>query len=399
MITLTQAQQRLRQVEIELGVELVPLVRALGRIASKDVISSLAIPPDNNSAMDGFAVKASDLSGEKTRLAISQRIPAGIEPAPLVQGTAARIFTGGVMPLGADAVAIQENCDYDSDNVSVLRPVSSGANVRPKGQDIVVGASVVGAGKKLNAIDISLLASIGVAEVEVYQPLKVALFSTGDELVEPGQELKVGQIYNSNRPLLMALCEQMGVLSYDCGIVEDTLEATTLALAEAAKNADVIISSGGVSVGEEDHVKPAVEALGDLTMWKVQMKPGKPVAFGNVAGVPFLGLPGNPVSSFTVFQLLGVPLLDSLGGQRLAEPISYSVISEFSKPISSREEYIRVKLRSDINGDKYADRFSNLSSGVMSSLSWADGLVRQEIDSAIEVGQRLTFLPLRDAML
>ena len=303
------------------------------------------------------------------------------------------------MPKGADAVVIQENCDYDSDNVSVLRSVTEGANVRPKGQDIVAGASVVGAGKKLNAIDISLLASIGVAEVEVYRPLKVALFSTGDELVEPGQKLKVGQIFNSNRPLLMALCEKMGVRSYDCGIVEDTLEATMLALTEAAKTADLIISSGGVSVGEEDHVKPAVEALGDLAMWKVQIKPGKPVAFGNVAGVPFLGLPGNPVSSFTVFQLLGAPIIDSLGGRQITEPLNYSVISEFSKPISSREEYIRVKLRSDINGDKYADRFANLSSGVMSSLSWADGLVRQEIDSAIEVGQRLTFYPLRDAML
>jgi molybdopterin molybdotransferase len=399
MITLTQARLQLQLLQAELDSESVPIASALGRVASGDAISSLAIPPTDNSAMDGFAVRAADLNGQCSTLPISQRIPAGLAPEPLVAGTAARIFTGGVMPLGADAVVIQENCDYDEISVTLLKTVSSGANVRPKGQDISHAAKVVSAGQKLSAIDISLLASIGHASVEVYRPLKVALFSTGDELVEPGQALKVGQIYNSNRPLLMALCEQMGFLTYDCGIVEDTLEATKSALVDASKNADVIISSGGVSVGEEDHVKPAVEALGELALWKVQMKPGKPVAFGSISGVPFLGLPGNPVSSFTVFQLLGVPLLNSLQGQHPVEQITYPVAAAFSKPISSREEYIRVKIERDANGDLHANRFANLSSGVMSSLSWADGLLRQDIDSAIEVGQKLAFLPLRDAML
>lgn len=399
MITLAQARHQLQQLSADLATEVVPIAKALGRVASTGSVSSLAIPPANNSAMDGFAVRASDLSEVQTELAISQRIPAGSAPKPLALGTAARIFTGGVMPVGADAVVIQENCDYNDDTVTILKPVSSNANVRPEGQDISLGAKIVCAGQKLTAIDISLLASIGQASVEVYKPLRVALFSTGDELVEPGEALKTGQIYNSNRPLLVALCEQMGLIPYDCGIVEDTLDATKSALAKAAKNADVIISSGGVSVGDEDHVKPAVEALGELAMWKVQMKPGKPVAFGEVAGVPFLGLPGNPVSSFTVFQLLGVPLLNSLQGQNITEPISYPVAAAFSKPISTREEYIRVKIERDDNGDLSANRFPNLSSGVMSSLSWADGLVRQEIDSAIEVGQKLAFLPLREAML
>jgi molybdopterin molybdotransferase len=399
MITLSQARVQLQRLRAELDAENVPIAKALGRVASRDVISPLAIPPADNSAMDGFAVRASDLSDQCNTLPISQRIPAGIGPGPLVAGTAARIFTGGVMPLGADAVVIQENCDYDQLSVTVLTTVSSGANVRPKGQDISSGAKVISAGQRLSAIDISLLASIGQASVEVYKPLRVALFSTGDELVEPGQDLKAGQIYNSNRPLLIALCEQMGFLPYDCGIVEDTLEATKLALMDAAENADVIISSGGVSVGEEDHVRPAVEALGELDLWKVQMKPGKPVAFGHVAGVPFLGLPGNPVSSFTVFQLLGVPLLTSLQGQNVSEEIAYPVAAAFSKPISSREEYIRVKIERGTDGELHANRFPNLSSGVMSSLSWADGLVRQEIDSAIEVGQKLAFLPLRNAML
>jgi molybdopterin molybdotransferase len=349
--------------------------------------------------MDGFAVRALDLNRQNNKLPISQRIPAGLQPKPLVEGTAARIFTGGVVPLGADTVVIQENCDYDQLSVIVLKAASIGANIRPKGQDISRGAKVISAGQMLSAIDISLLASIGEASVEVYRPLKVALFSTGDELVEPGRKLKAGQIYNSNRPLLIALCEQMGFMPYDCGIVEDTLEATKLALMEAVENADVIISSGGVSVGEEDHVRPAVEALGELELWKVQMKPGKPVAFGNVAGVPFLGLPGNPVSSFTVFQLLGVPLLTNLQGQRATEQIAYPVAAAFSKPISSREEYIRVKIERDTDGALHANRFPNSSSGIMSSLSWADGLVRQDIDSAIEVGQKLAFLPLRNAML
>jgi len=399
MITLLQARQKLEQLRAELGTQVVSIGESLGRVASSEVTSSIAIPPAHNSAMDGFAICSHDLSRGQTKFPISQRIPAGIAPEPLAAGTAARIFTGGVMPLGADAVVIQENCEYDDSIVTVLKQVTGGANVRPKGQDVSKGAQVVRKGQKLTAIDISLLASIGLASIEVYKPLKVALFSTGDELVEPGQPLKPGQIYNSNRPLLLALCEKMGFEPYDCGIVEDTLEATKVALTNAAKNADVIISSGGVSVGEEDHVKPAVEALGELVMWKVQMKPGKPVAFGSILDTPFLGLPGNPVSSFTVFQLLGVPLLNSLQGQETQVEISYPVIAAFSKPLSNREEYIRVKVELDANGDLYADRFPNLSSGVMSSLSWADGLVRQDIDSAIEAGQKLSFLPLREAML
>lgn len=399
MITLTQAREQLRSLAIKPTTEVVHISDALGRVASVDIVSSLSIPPANNSAMDGFAVRAADLEGEQKQFSISQRIPAGSVPTPLTAGTVARIFTGGIMPAGADSVVIQENCDYDATTVTVLKAVSCGDNVRPKGQDICMGATVVERGSKISAIDISLLASVGQSSIAVYTPLRVALFSTGDELIEPGNELREGQIYNSNRPLLMALCQQMGLVSYDCGIVEDTLSATKTALSDAAKNADVIISSGGVSVGEEDHVRPAVEALGELSMWKVQMKPGKPVAFGNIGGVPFLGLPGNPVSSYTVFQLLGVPLLNHLQGQALAAEISYPVCAAFSKPLSTREEYIRVKIERDANGGLQADRFANLSSGVMSSLSWADGLVRQNIDTAIEAGQMLEFFPIREAML
>ena len=399
MITLAQARAQLQQLEQRCSIETVVLDSALGRVAAKPVFSGLDIPPSDNSAMDGFAFRLADLQQHQTKLKVSQRIPAGAQAKPLLPGTAARIFTGGVIPQGADAVVIQENCDYSEDAVTILTSVESRANIRDQGQDIANGAQVIRAGQKLSAIDISLLASIGKPSVEVFKPLTIALFSTGDELVEPGQALAPGQIYNSNRPLLLSLCRQMGFNVYDCGIVEDTFEATKDALNNAAQNADVIISSGGVSVGEEDHVKPAVEALGELAMWKVQIKPGKPVAFGHINQVPFLGLPGNPVSSFTVFQLLGVPLLNAIQGQEVQQSISYPVIAKFDKKFSSREEYIRVKIERTESGELLADRFNNLSSGVMSSLSWADGLVKQELDSAIEAGQILEFLPLREAML
>lgn len=399
MITLAQAQLELQQSAVcRLKSERIALLDGLGRVASEDVCSEIEIPPCDNSAMDGFAVRASDVEAGR-RLKISQRIPAGVQPQPLEPGSAARIFTGGVMPTHADAVVIQENCDYTDAAVTVLQAVETGANVRPMGQDISAGAQVVSAGKRLTAVDLSLLASIGKSDVKVYAPLKVAIFSTGDELVEPGKPLKPGQIYNSNRTLLLALCHQLGFETVDCGIVQDTLEATREALARAADSADLIISSGGVSVGEEDHVKPAVESLGNLAMWKVQMKPGKPVAFGDVAGTPFLGLPGNPVSSYVVFQLLGVPLARALQGDTERLPRVYSVIAGFDMKVTSREEYIRVRLERDAAGRLVANRFANLSSGVMSSLSWAHGLVRQDIDQSIAAGDAVAFLPFSEGML
>jgi len=400
-LRLEQAQTHLRDsVSCDKETEIIQLANALGRVASVNIESELAIPPSDNSAMDGFAVRASDLNNGVTRLPISQRVPAGAPAASLDKGTAARIFTGATMPDGADAVVIQENCEFDSSYVSVNQDgVSVGDNIRPLGQDIPLGATVISKGQKLSAVDLSLLSSIGCTQLEVFSRLKVAVFSTGNELVEPGQTLNPGQIYNSNRTLLMALCTQLGYQAVDCGIVEDTFEATKAALLAAASEADIIISSGGVSVGEEDHVKPAAEALGSLALWKVRMKPGKPVAFGDISGVPFLGLPGNPVSSYVVFQLLGVPVLQTLQGQKPTSPTMYSVVSSFSKTTTSREEYIRVRLSRDERGQLRAERFANLSSGVMSSLSWADGLVRQRIDQAIDVGQMVDFLPLTEGML
>ena len=399
MIDLAQARQRLLDSVSSLQAShMIDLDQALGRVAAMDYESALAIPPQDNSAMDGFAIQASISKGQ-TLLKISQRIPAGASPSPLVPDTAARIFTGGVMPAGADAVVIQENCEFDGEQVRILQAVEPGANVRPQGQDIKLGARVVTAGQKLSAVDLSLLASIGLNKVSCMQPITVAIFSTGDELVEPGIPLKPGQIYNSNRPLLKGLCRQLGYKVFDCGLVPDNLDATKKALLEAAQKADFIISSGGVSVGEEDHVKPAVEALGRLDLWKIQMKPGKPVAFGFIQQTPFIGLPGNPVSSFVVFQLLAIALLQKRQGQNPTSPKEYPVIADFEKRLSSREEYIRVKLNTNDKGELCADCFPNLSSGVMSSLSWADGLVRQKANSEIERGDCLSFLPLRAGLI
>ncbi len=399
MITVAEAQALVQQRITPLTAhESVPLAQALGLVCARDIVSEIDIPPRANSAMDGFAVAAADLATHST-LTVSQRIPAGIAPAPLVRGTAARIFTGGEIPAGADAVVIQENCDYDDERVTIRQSVSRGANIRPQGQDIAQGATVATQGKRLNAIDLSLLASVGCAELEVFRPLRVAILSTGDELADPGQPLKPGQIYNSNRVLLAALCRQMGYQVIEARCVADTLAETTSALLDAAASADVILSTGGVSVGEEDHVRPAVEATGELELWKVQMKPGKPVAFGRVADTPFLGLPGNPVSAFVVFQLLATVLLRARQGQRSMPLIASPVVADFSRPVTSREDYLRVQLVSTANGQTVARPFANMSSGIMSSLAWADGLVRQPIDQAIKVGDTVDFLPIREAML
>ena len=402
MISVAQAQRKI--IDAVMPVEetrVRALAAACGRVLAEDIVSTVSVPAVDNSAMDGFAVNSADVQVVPLNLPISQRIPAGAKPLPLETNSIARIFTGAMMPAGADAVIIQENCDFQvgGSSAQLNKVVRSGDNVRPLGQDIRLGATVAQTGNKLNAANLALIASVGIAQVSVFRKLRVAVFSTGDELIEPGQALADGQVYNSNRTMLAVLCHQLGHKVIDCGIVEDTLDATKKAMQSAALHADVIISSGGVSVGEEDHIKPAIEALGTLDLWKVQMKPGKPVAFGQVNGTPFLGLPGNPVSSFVVFQLLAQPLLAARQGQQWAAPTAYPILTGFSKKISDREEYIRVKLQTNDSGHLVAKRFDNQSSGVMSSLSWADGLLRQDTGAPIVEGQSAPFIPLREGLL
>ena len=375
-------------------VETVALAKALNRICARDVYSELEVPPADNSAMDGYAVNSADIVSTPMTLPVSSRIPAGATSTPLEAGTAARIFTGANMPVGADAVVIQEHCRADAGKVTIDQAVSIGDNIRPAGQDIRIGDLIARQGQKLSAVDLGLLASVGLDQVAVYQPLKVAIFSTGDELAEPGQTLQPGQIYNSNRVVLAALCEQAGYEVIDCGRVEDTLEATKAALLPASAQADVILSTGGVSVGEEDHIRPAVEELGELKQWKVQMKPGKPVVLGRVRETPFVGLPGNPVSAFVVFKVMAMPLLQTLQGEEVSSLDAIDVPAGFHKHAGSREEFIRVRLNRD-SGRAVADLFDNQSSGVLFSLSWADGLVRQRVGQEIAEGDWVEFIPLR----
>lgn len=401
VLTVDQARAQFAElVECYQATEMCALDDALLRVVAQDVYSPINVPPSDNSAMDGFAVAAKDITSVPIKLPVSQRIAAGQVGEKLEPGHAARIFTGASIPAGANAVVIQENCDYadELDSVTINCSVSENDNIRPAGQDIAAGALVIKKGQRLSAIDLGLLASVGVSELSVYKPLTIGLFSTGDELVAPGQPLKPGQIYNSNRSMLKGVCKQLGFEVIDCGIVDDTLNATKQALQNAAAKADVIISSGGVSVGEEDYIRPALEAAGEIAHWKVQMKPGKPVVIGKIHDTPFIGLPGNPVSSFIVLQLLALPMLQTLQGQYLSELKSIPVRAVFNKAEVSREEFIRVQIKPS-DSALTAQLFSNQSSGVLFSLAWADGLVRQRIGQSIAEGDTVEFLPLNEGLL
>lgn len=393
MISVDQAKQAiLDKAELLVGTEQVSSFKALNRTLAEDVISPIDVPPADNSAMDGIAVNSSDCQAGKNSFVISQRIAAGEVSKALQSGTVARIFTGAEIPANADAVVIQENCEFetlaDSASVSFNGIPEVGNNIRRKGQDIQSGARVLSKGTLLRSQELGLLASIGIGQVPVYQKIKVGVFSTGDELVEPGQPLKEGQIYNSNRYTLAAMIEESGCEFVDLGKVEDTLDATINALKNASSKVDVIVSSGGVSVGEEDHVKPAVETCGSLSLWKIALKPGKPLAVGEVAGTAFFGLPGNPVSSFSTFLLFVKPFLTICSGGSNRELEWFSVPANFNRKEASREEYLRVRLV-----DGRAEIFPNQSSGVLSSVTWSTGLVRQKIGESIEQNSPVDYLP------
>jgi len=369
----------------------VEILDALNRVLAEDLHSTIDVPGYDNSAMDGYAVNSEDCLTSGSELPVSQRIAAGQVGEKLEPGTAARIFTGAPIPAGADAVVMQEMCQQVENKVVINTVVEAGCNVRQAGEDIKCDSIVLSAGSRLRPQELGLLASVGLAEFKVKRRLKVATFFTGDEIVAPGQALSPGQIYNSNRYTLSGLLQAMNCEIIDLGIVPDTLEATLQVLKQAAESADVVITSGGVSVGEEDYVRIALEQLGELSMWRIAMKPGKPVAFGRVGKAMFMGLPGNPVSVFVTFLVFARALILKMQGVDDVMLKRVSVIADFDWPKIQRQEYLRVQLTQQ-DGRTVAQIYPHQGSGVLSSASWADGMVEVLAGKEINKGDAVEYL-------
>jgi len=374
----------------------VPLPKALGCVLAEAQHAAINVPEFDNSAMDGYAVRCTDIDKPGCQLPVSQSIAAGHPGEALEKGSAARIFTGAPIPEGADAVVIQENTQAQDGQVSIMEMPQAGANIRLKGHDIARGGIVLNAGQRLRPQDLGLLASLGIPSVKIKQPLKVAIINTGDEVIPPGQPLQAGQIYDSNSFTLEGLLRGMGMEVIKKGIVADSLAGTRDALKAAARDADCIITTGGVSVGDEDHVRAAVESLGQLALWKLAIKPGKPFSYGRVASVPFFGLPGNPVAVFVTFTMLVAPyLLKVQGAEQLAPPcVRVRANFELKNP-GTRLEFIRARLVTDEKGEQSLEAFGNQGSSIMTSLSWADGLAEIPLGETVSRGQWLKFIPFR----
>lgn len=371
------------------GREKVDLVSATGRVLAQPVRSAIDVPPADNSAMDGYALRVADIVAGRI-LPVSQRVPAGSVPQLLAAGSVARIFTGAPIPPGADAVVMQERCEVAGDGVRVMASPHAGENIRRAGEDIAAGSELLPAGTRLSAAHLGLLASIGVARVEVFARLRVAVFFTGDELVMPGQALAAGQIFNSNRYVLHGLLGELGCVVSDLGNVPDELEATRAALRLAAQGNDLVLTCGGVSVGEEDHVKAALMSEGELQTWKIAIKPGKPFALGRVGDTPFIGLPGNPVSAYATFMMLARAWLRRRQGEQEVAPRTLTARADFAWPKASPlREFLRVRR----NATGGLELFPKQGSGVLSSCAWADGLVSNPPGQTIQPGELVQYIP------
>ncbi len=377
--------------------ERVPLDAALRRILAETPASAVQVPPADNSAVDGYALRAGDAA--QGILPVSQRIPAGQAPQPLAPGTTARIFTGAAVPEGADTVVMQENTEDEDGQVRLLQSPAPGQNIRPAGQDIDTGATLMNAGTRLDPWHLGLLASAGLPEVTTFRPLKVAIISSGDELVPPGQPLEAGQIHNSNQPMLTGLVRAAGWEPVPFHTMADTLEATRDTLKQATEQADAIITTGGVSVGEEDHIRDALQALGELDLWRMAIKPGKPLAFGHIGNTPVLGLPGNPAAVLVTFLVLARPFLRACqgeSGELMPRPCSIPVGFAVERP-QGRREFQRVRCHS-IEGRTWLEAAPNQSSGVLSSACWSDGLAVIPENQTLEVGDPVSFLPFSELL-
>ncbi|WP_411903207.1 molybdopterin molybdotransferase MoeA [Methylorubrum thiocyanatum] len=378
------------------GTETVPLGLADGRIAAEDVFAGHDLPPFANAAVDGYAVRFADLNPEtESVLPVGGRLPAGAAAGAIPAGTAIRIFTGAPMPPGADTVFMQEDVRREGDRVVLPTGLKPGANARPAGEDLEKGSLAIPAGQRLRPQDLALAAATGHARIAVRRRLRVALFSTGNELTEPGAALRPGAIHDSNRVLLATLLTRLGVTVDDLGILRDDPATLPAHLAEAARDHDLILTSGGVSTGEEDHVKAAVEALGALMLWRLAIKPGRPVAAGLVAGTPFVGLPGNPVAVYVTLLFVVRPLLARLGGARHEPPLAWPVRAGFGyRKKAGRREFVRVILVRGEDGTVEARKFPRDGAGVLTSLSESDGLVELPDDAiAIAPGDTLAYYP------
>jgi molybdopterin molybdotransferase len=370
-------------------IEEVAALEATGRVLARAQRSTMDVPPMDNSAMDGYAVRLADLQG-KSRLKVGQKIMAGSVGRALAKGTAARIFTGAPIPPGADAIVMQEYCAVEGDEVVVQKIPGKNEWIRRTGSDVRKGGEILAAGKRLAPQDTGLAASVGIKTLPVFRRVRLGLFFTGDELVMPGEPLPPGRIYNSNRFTLRGLAELYGCEMHDYGIVPDELDATRQMLRKAAAQCDIIVTSGGVSVGDADYVKPAVEAEGSLLMWKISMKPGRPLAFGKVGKSAFIGLPGNPVSSFVTFLIFVRPFLLKTQGHTDTAPRTIAARADFEWPEpDARREFLRVKW----NARGGLDLYPTQDSAVLTSTAWADGLVDNPAGAAIAKGDTVRFLP------
>lgn len=388
------------------GPERVPTLLADGRVLAEDVVSALHVPPMDNSAMDGYAMRIADVPAVGTVLTVSQRIVAGAVGVELAAGTAARIFTGAPIPLGADAVVMQEECTAlpsanadDTPQVQINVVPKLGQAIRKAGEDVARGQTVLARRMRLGPAELGLAAGIGRADLLVARKPRVALFSTGDELVMPGtvapENMPPGAIYNSNRFFLNTLLTRMGCEVRDMGIVPDDRAATEQALREAAASSDLMLTSGGVSVGEEDHIKPAVQALGRLDLWQIAIKPGKPFAYGQVGAAHFVGLPGNPVSSFVTFLVLVRPFLLRLQGVDDVAMKTVAARADFAWPrVDKRQEFLRVRR----NAQGGLDLFGNQGSGVLTSAVWGDGLVNHPAGKTIAEGDMVQYISFAELL-